>query len=72
MSLPSPREAGHRVVGRVAVVVVLVVRIEDRQVQLVIDQVVDGVLESTGLELVLVVNHNHGGLLVFVMVEPGQ
>lgn len=61
-----------RVIGQSARIVVAVLGMENRQVQLVFDQVVDGVLERTGLKLVLVVDHHHGALVMVVGLEAGH
>jgi len=42
---------------------------KDRQVQLVLDQIVDRVFEGARLKLVLIVNHDHRVLVVVVVLE---
>ena len=61
-----------RIIGQTAGVFVAVFGVEDRQVQLVLDQVVHRVFESAGLELVLVIDHDHGVLIVVVVLEAGH
>ena len=45
---------------------------ENRQVQLVFDQVVHRVFKGAGLKLFLVVDHDHGVLVVVVVLETGH
>ncbi|MFC4417329.1 helix-turn-helix domain-containing protein [Chromohalobacter beijerinckii] len=52
--------------------VVAVLGVENRQVQLVLDQVVYRVLKSAGLKLILVVDHHHGALIVVIGLEAGH
>lgn len=61
-----------RVVSQSACVVVAVLWMEDRQVQLVLDQVMHGVFKGAGLKLFLVVDHDHGVLVVVVVFEAGH
>lgn len=59
------------IVGQSAGIFVAVLGVEDRQVQLVLDQVVHRVFKGAGLELVLVVDHDHGILVDVVGSETG-
>ncbi len=43
-----------------------------RQVQLVLDQVVHRVFKGAGLQLVLVIDHDHRILVVVVVLEAGH
>ncbi|NWO07304.1 MAG: hypothetical protein HLX50_16920 [Alteromonadaceae bacterium] len=48
---------------------VAVLRVKHRQVQLVIVQVMHRVLKGAGLQLFLVVDYDHGILIVVVVLE---
>ena len=49
--------------------VVAIPRMENRQVEFMLDQVMHGVLEGARLKLTLVVGHHHGVLIVVVNLE---
>ena len=57
------------IVGQAAGVVVAIFRVKNRQIQLVFNQVVNGVFKSAGLELLSVVDDNHRILVVVVVLE---
>jgi delta 1-pyrroline-5-carboxylate dehydrogenase len=57
------------IVGQATGFVVAVLGMKHRQIQLVLNQVMDGVLESAGLELLSVVDDNHRVLVVVVVLE---
>ena len=58
-----------RIVGQSAGVVIAVLRVKHRQIQLVLDQVMNGVFKGAGLELFLVVDDDHRILVVVVVLE---
>jgi hypothetical protein len=60
------------IVGSAAGVVVAVLGVKHRQVQLVLNQVMNGVFKGTGLELFLVVDDHHRILIVVVVLEAGH
>jgi hypothetical protein len=46
--------------------------VKNRQIQIVFNQVVNGVFKSAGLELFSVVDDNHRILVVVVILEAGH
>ena len=58
-----------RIVGQAACSVISTARVKYRQIQLVFNQVMNGVLERAWLELLLVVDHHHAVLAVVVGLE---
>ncbi len=61
-----------RIVGQPTGVFIAVLGMKHRQVQLVLDQVVHRVFKGAGLELFLVIDDDHGILVVVVMLEAGH
>ena len=57
------------ILGRAAGVAVAVFGMKHRQIQLVFDQVVHRMFKGAGLELFLVVDHDHGILIVVAVLE---
>jgi hypothetical protein len=57
------------IVGSAAGVVVAVLGMKNRQIKLVLNQVMNGVFKGTGLELFLVVDDHHRILIVVVVLE---
>ncbi len=59
------------IVGHAAGVVVAVLGMKHRQIQLVLNQIMNGVFEGARLELLLGIDHDHRILGVVVVLEAG-
>src|SRR5690554_308707 len=57
------------IVGCAACVVVAILGVKHRQIQFVFNQVMNGVFKRAGLKLFLIVDHDHGILVVVVVLE---
>ena len=62
----------RRIVGQPAGVFIAIPWMEYRQVQFVLDQIMHRVFKGAGLQLFLVVDDDHGVLVVVVVLEAGH
>jgi|24_taG_2_1085349.scaffolds.fasta_scaffold00052_10 hypothetical protein len=60
------------IVSQPAGVFVAVLGVKYRQVQLALDQIMHRRFKGARLKLFLVVDHDHGALVVFVVLEAGN
>jgi hypothetical protein len=61
--------AHHRVISQTIALIVVVVREEDRDIELVIDQIVNGIVEVARQQLVAIIDLHHGALTVVIRFE---
>ena len=69
VSKQNDLQQNGRIVGQSAGVVVALLGVKHRQIQLVLNQVMNGVFEGARLELFLVVNDHHRILVVVGVLE---
>lgn len=62
---------GRTLSGAIGVVAALL-GVKNPQIQLILDKIVHRVLKGLGLQLFLIIDHNHGILVVVVVRETGH